>query len=297
MHCRSFQVAITVLVAGCALIAASPTPTIPQEFNKRVPSSQPQARSLASPRPYARSLASPQPIVRSLASPQPLARAFNDEYISNAKRLALGLPLNKPHRRTPTSDRPVHPSAVPPATLRGHILVTDTEKGIPLGYISSTTNDVGEFGFLRPTVAGALELSFKHDGADAPSEIDLLAINSPFPFPYFGGILDSGSPKLGHGAKYIGLGSIDKTSPGSRPAKVSNSYTASTGEEKLSESAIWAYDPFTRELSARWINTYGSSPATSLAYVPGLSALVLVDDPTFKSKHEAVHVAFKFVPA
>jgi hypothetical protein len=45
-----------------------------------------------------------------------------------------------------------------------------------------------------------------------------------------------------------------------------NSFSAATGIPETIESAIWSYDPATQAITAQWINTDGSAPATHIVY-------------------------------
>ncbi|KAJ7859861.1 hypothetical protein B0H14DRAFT_2577028 [Mycena olivaceomarginata] len=55
-----------------------------------------------------------------------------------------------------------------------------------------------------------------------------------------------------------------------------NSFSAATGIPETIESAIWSYDPATQAITAQWINTDGSAPATHIVYANDFNqALVL----------------------
>jgi hypothetical protein len=45
-----------------------------------------------------------------------------------------------------------------------------------------------------------------------------------------------------------------------------NAFSAATGIPANIESAVWSYDPDTQAITAQWINTDGSTPATHIVY-------------------------------
>jgi hypothetical protein len=158
----------------------------------------------------------------------------------------------------------------------GPITVTDTTTDTVLGYISGAQNGFGEYTVV-PTTSGALNVTFNESSA-SPFDI---AINNPFDSNYsdLGGItgFSNSSPDLGSGSfNYSYLGESAATAPGATPANVGNSFTDATGIPEDSESALWSVDAATGILSAQWINTDGSSPATFAAFTQ--DALVLTGD-------------------
>jgi hypothetical protein len=168
------------------------------------------------------------------------------------------------------------PVAMLSQTYTGPITVTDTTTNTVLGYVSGDQNGFGEYTVV-PTTSGALNVTF-NESSSSPFDI---TINNPFDSNYsdFGGVTGyaNSSPDLGAGsANYSYLAESAATAAGATPANVGNSFTDYTGIPEDSESAIWSVDTATGELTAQWINTDGSSPATNMAFSE--DTLVLTGD-------------------
>jgi hypothetical protein len=158
----------------------------------------------------------------------------------------------------------------------GPITVTDTTTDTVLGYMSAAQNGFGEYTVV-PTTSGALDVTFNESSA-SPFNI---TINNPFDsnFSNLGGVqgFADSSPDLGAGSSDYGyVAESAATAPGATPANVGNSFTDSTGIAEDSESAIWSVDAATGALTAQWINSDGSSPATFMAFTA--DTLVLTGD-------------------
>jgi hypothetical protein len=177
----------------------------------------------------------------------------------------------------------------------GPITVTDTTTDTVLGYVSSAQNGFGEYTVV-PTTSGALNVTFNESSA-SPFDI---TINNPFDSNYsdFGGVTGfaNSSPNLGAGSSnYSYLAESNATAPGATPAFVGNSFTDVTAISEDSESAIWSVDAATGALTAQWINSDGSSPATFAAFTE--DTLVLTGDlSTFESQFGGDSVALS-IPA
>lgn len=209
---------------------------------------------------------------------------------TNAERFARGLPPLSPKSRrrhhahlAATRVRSAPRSETSPGIpvlASCNILVSSTD-GTPLGYVSPSWNDYGEYGALQATQTGALVVSFSYP-VNSPYQLTLVAMNSPSAnYPNFGAVAgysaDQNEPKFGPGEynyAYI-AGTLD-TPVGAVPQKGSNSYTSATGLDAMTESAIWTYDSATGAITAQWINPDGSAPATQVAIVSGV--LILTGD-------------------
>lgn len=204
------------------------------------------------------------------------------EPMTNAKRLALGLPPLPPSKRG--HRRQTQPSSNPIVTKSGVVAVTDANTNAPLGYLSQSGTDDNHFG-LTVVQSDAITISFALDSTYS-GPIDINAATSySNSWPLMGAIVGvvSTSDDLNSGsANYVYIQGTTQTDPGSPPDNVSNSYPV----QKDSESAVWYYDPSSGALSIQWINTDSSQPATHLMFVSGSDAFVATGD---VSKFEATY--------
>ncbi|KAJ7620366.1 hypothetical protein FB45DRAFT_1033043 [Roridomyces roridus] len=196
-----------------------------------------------------------------------------DHVYTNARRLALGLPLIKPRRRG-TFARSPSTSATPGTPMTCNLRVTSTSPAATqYGYIGAAYNGHGEWGMLQPTQSGALQVSFSY--SSATSQMDILAVNGPvdgtISYPYFGAIVGATalgadfSPDSSAFALLVGV----QQEPAGPTVAGRNSLAARTigGTVNPLESAIWTYDPVTQEVVPSWINTNGAAASpTELAY-------------------------------
>ncbi|KIO30742.1 hypothetical protein M407DRAFT_20269 [Tulasnella calospora MUT 4182] len=184
--------------------------------------------------------------------------------MTNAKRLAMGLPPLKPkalRRGTrAASARRSATSMLPPILHKCNILVKNAVDGSSFGYLAPAPGGINDYyGVFQQSQAGSLEVSFYTSPDDpSPSELDFFAENAPDPSsPYFGAHMFfgiGGRELSAENGSLAGIGGdATQTQPGS-PA---------TDEW---ESAIWKYNPITQDITAQWINSDGSSPPTNLVY-------------------------------
>ncbi|SMR48575.1 unnamed protein product [Zymoseptoria tritici ST99CH_1E4] len=69
------------------------------------------------------------------------------------------------------------------------------------------------------------------------------------------------------------------SSAGSPPAMVDNSYNRKTGvADRPAEAAVWILNDASDRLTAQWINSDGTKPATTLAYLTTDRVMVLTGD-------------------
>ncbi|KAG8977381.1 hypothetical protein FRC05_001779 [Tulasnella sp. 425] len=220
----------------------------------------------------------PPSAITSGSNPSPASsRAQLVGRMTNAKRLSMGLPPLKPkslHRGTRVGSAPRGgPSMTPPVpwvySLFQHVPGTD---GTDYGFISPVWNGFGEYGQVQSSQDSALVVTFNvSPDASSTSQLDFTADNSPSAtYPFFGAIdgFASTSDNLGPGSyNYAYIGGTTQTPAGSPPnSGGDNSFTAATGIPEDIESAVWTYDASTNAITAQWINTDGSSPATHIVY-------------------------------
>lgn len=160
----------------------------------------------------------------------------------------------------------------------GYIQVTDADTGADLGFVANIWNTFGEYGALTPDATNRLEVTFT---PSAPFSIT--AVNGPNGnFPFVGGIkgFSSTNPDLGVGSfNYTYLGGTVQTPPNSPPQNLPNSFTQATGIPEPIESAIWSLSS-SNELTAQWVNTDLSKPATHILRQQAEGIFALTGDPT-----------------
>ncbi|KAH9926339.1 hypothetical protein B0H21DRAFT_826576 [Amylocystis lapponica] len=220
------------------------------------------------------------------------------EPMTNAKRMARGLPPNRPrfqiygsHLEPRMSDVP---NPCPPVT--GYIQVGGLGTAT---YVSRTPNAFGEYGTTTDISAA---LSVQYTSCDSTSPFDLVALNGIADYPYFGAIsgFSDATPNLSASSpNYFYLGGTVHTAPGAPPAIGGNSFTAATGTSESIESAIWTLDSSSGVLTAHWVNPDGSNPASSIMYVASSAAFAVTGSITSFELHfgEAEAVTLTFVVA
>ncbi|OBZ73455.1 hypothetical protein A0H81_06669 [Grifola frondosa] len=206
------------------------------------------------------------------------------EYLTNAKRMARGLPLNRP--------RFYNGESAGICILRGHAGLTDTRQASapprparPLcpapratgtirvegdsldGYISRIPNAFGEYGI---TTDESEALSVSITSCDEES-FDIVTLNGIADFPYFGGVsgFANTSPDLLAGStNYVYIAGTLQTPHDSVPVLQPNSFSYATGISEPSESALWTISD-TNELTAQWINVNGDYSTSSSTHGSG----------------------------
>lgn len=177
----------------------------------------------------------------------------------------------------------------------GYIQVSDANTDASLGYVAKTLNGFGEYGDLTPNSTNGLLVSFTLD-----STFSLNVVNgSSAAHPYVGGIVGfySSDSNLSAGsANYNYLGGTDLTPLNSPPVNGGNTFTDSAGFAEDIESAIWSVSG-SNTLTAQWVNSDSSKPATYIEYSNSTPAFVLVGDrSTFESTFGGEGVDFTFLP-
>lgn len=216
------------------------------------------------------------------------------EPLTNAKRFAMNLPPARPkaHRRRPHGVAPrggsrvasaprAATSPLPPVSAKCNIRATGTD-GKDFGFISPVWNGFGEYGQFQTSPDSALEVSFSYS-PDSPSQIDMIATNGPSAtYPFFGAIdgFASTDDNFGPGNyNYAYLGGTTQAPAGVPFTEGDSAFSAATGIPEDIQTAIWSYDPKTQAITAQWINTDGSAPATHIVFANDSNeALALTGD-------------------
>ncbi|KAG5646137.1 hypothetical protein DXG03_004376 [Asterophora parasitica] len=262
---------LSFVAFGASCVLASATPTVPASLN-----------------PPASVLVSSYHPVSQIA-----ARG-----LSNAKRLASGLPLKPPSRRRRPFVARAQPSGV--VLTQGYILAKDGD-GNPVGYVNKAQNAYGEYVVDTDDTDPNDRLIVAIYLADAPSgTANIQTINGPdADLPFFGGIVGYASTSNDFNPlsfNYAFVGGTAPTPPNSPAISGSNTYSKRTNDQKAFESAIWTLDGNTYQLTPQWINSDGSSPTTYLGLSNGIVTLTGDIDAFVNSFGPANWVTFYFVP-
>ncbi|CAK5277978.1 unnamed protein product [Mycena citricolor] len=215
-----------------------------------------------------------QPAVKRVAQPVPgsvIARSS----LTNAQRLARGLPPLPPSRRRSGQAAKARRSNSPPVSRSGIIAVSGP--GVQ-GYLTQGQNQFQHFG-VSSSKTNAFTVTINVDSSVlSASEMDIgVAVGTGFPLmgATFGVLSEGTANSLAVGSfNYAYIQSTSHTDPDSTPQYVGSSYPTS----EPSESAIWTYNAVTNTLSPQWINPDGSQPATVLAYVGSSNAIIITGD-------------------
>ncbi|KAJ7496282.1 hypothetical protein B0H11DRAFT_2385822 [Mycena galericulata] len=193
-----------------------------------------------------------------IRAPQPL---------TNAKRLAIGLPPLPPRRRDPTTQP--QPSSLPPIPTTCNIYVASADNSLK-GYLA-VLGESGAYGPLTDDRSAAVVVSFSYS-ATSWSELDFTVIGDPgvaYPNIFFAaganGYGNDFGPTMGENTAI--LIPAEQTAPGS-PADYNGV-----------ESAVWIYDSGTQAITAQWINDDPPNSPTFFVYTYFESTLFLTGDP------------------
>ncbi|KAF8896073.1 hypothetical protein BD779DRAFT_1667936 [Infundibulicybe gibba] len=196
---------------------------------------------------------------RELFEPQLEARA-----LTNAERLARGLSLNPPRRRSSPAARSVPSGTV--CNLHGYLEVREGSN--VLGFLAKVWNNFGEYGAITGDASNRLKVTIDTCG----DRINILA-ELCLPLCWWHHWFSSSSSDLSSGSFNYGyIGGTTQTPALSPPVSGPNSFTAATKIPKTFESAIYRYNAATKEITPQWINTDSAQPATYF----GISQDVLV---------------------
>ncbi|KAI0350771.1 hypothetical protein OH77DRAFT_1430576 [Trametes cingulata] len=214
--------------------------------------------------------------------------------LTNAQRLARGLPPRAPHFNTRRRALAARQSSVPCPQVTGTILTKDLDGNV-FGYVAHAPNAFGEYG-KTDNAADALSVVIRTCDTTAPFEIDTL--NGAADHTRFGAILGFASTSStidSTSFNYAYFGGTDSVPYG--PAQVTpNTFSAASGIPEGVESTIWTLSG--NDLKVTWVNPDGSTPAEHLIFVPSSGAFALTGNVgLFQGNFGSVtEVTFTFVP-
>ncbi|KAJ7351991.1 hypothetical protein DFH08DRAFT_956810 [Mycena albidolilacea] len=190
---------------------------------------------------------------------RPNVKDANNLPFTNAKRLALGLPLLPPRPRrapTPRGTAASSVSILPPVVHTCNILVQDASAGQPGGYISPTLTDGSRYAPVQTSPVDVLSVTFSAS-ATSHTQLTLQAVNGDPDLPTlaFPAVPTSGLIAL---ACLIAL-APPESSPSRRGVIIAPAYSHS-------ETAIWSYDLVSQALTSQRTNSDGSTPQTLIYY-------------------------------
>ncbi|KAF7985611.1 hypothetical protein HWV62_3925 [Athelia sp. TMB] len=204
-------------------------------------------------------------VLQSVASRNLHARAPAPAPMTNAQRMARGLPPKAPTRRTNLPRQP-RPSSTPPRSITGYINVSfPADASEPSGYFTNSQNAFGEYESRSTDVTQALKVALSYSPAN-PSQLEITTVNGPATqaanTPFLGAIQGYASGiDIGPGsANYLYLGSVPHSAAGSSPIGGDNSFSTLTGISEAIESSFWKLDTTSGALTCEWINSDGTAP-------------------------------------
>ncbi|KDR66951.1 hypothetical protein GALMADRAFT_258854 [Galerina marginata CBS 339.88] len=194
-------------------------------------------------------------------------RFFRKE-LTNAQRLARGLPLKPPARRRASPSiaaRDAQTSPVPTVTYT--VVAQVFQDTTSLGFVAPDPNYWTPL--LTPSIDSALRLSFSLPlGATSGSQLSLTMLNDNRG-TYFAPVVgrDSTSSDLAAGSfNYLYLDPVAApgTAAGATPQSAPSFFSTSSGLDKQTETSVWSVDLVSMTLTMQWINTDSSTPASIL---------------------------------
>ncbi|KAI0084049.1 hypothetical protein BDY19DRAFT_910132 [Irpex rosettiformis] len=212
--------------------------------------------------------------------------------MTNAQRMARGLPPNAPHRRI--SALKARHSAVPPAnpgnypgnhprdcTPRdGIIQVISSTDNSTLGYVSKNHSGQGKYGLCSDS-KDALKVHANCDGDNW--DMPITDGDHPDGCDHFGGVVgdhSAGSDFVGGNSNHAVCTGVAST-PGGSFASVALSIIGKlTGRQTSTQSSIWSLNDDTRDLTAGWVNHSGERASTFFSYVKEADTLFTHGDPS-----------------
>ncbi|KAJ7616542.1 hypothetical protein FB45DRAFT_1034861 [Roridomyces roridus] len=184
-----------------------------------------------------------------------------DGVLTNAQRLARGLPLLKPRRHS-NFPRQSTPSSVAPVPVTCNIHVQPLDPNIQIGgFLTSDLGSWGQFYGLQDSQSGSMTVTFSY----TPGSTTLFPILASTPswanYQYMAAIIGDGSNGNDFASDYPNyayLGKSNQVPEGPPSTTAGNSYADSIGMPGVGvETALWSYDPHTGALTATWINSNG----------------------------------------
>ncbi|KAF7295350.1 hypothetical protein MIND_01074400 [Mycena indigotica] len=211
--------------------------------------------------------------------------------LTNAQRLARGLPLKPPTRRASARRATTSPSPVARGYIQVVALDRDGNSNDVLGFVSRNRYQNAQY-LIQPAIDDSALLVT----SDGPY---LILDNDPSPHRFVGlvqGREDDSSTLAEGSSNYLYLAASDQTSSGSSPQSIGNAINDAYSGSFTAESAVWTLDPITHRLAAQWTNT-DSSRAPTLAFTQGSAIYFTADLNAFQQAHSAPiqRIAFVFI--
>ncbi|KAJ3522897.1 hypothetical protein NMY22_g11686 [Coprinellus aureogranulatus] len=217
------------------------------------------------------------------------------ERMTNAERLANGLPLKSPKRRSRASLNRLDPritpvaSPVPPQSVSG-LLTLRKPNGQLVGYVRNIfINDAQ----TRTTTiqAEALRATVTFNPSQAtPNQVQ---VTLPTPavegYPLLSLVQgrDNTNQNVAAGSfhyLYLAGSSAPGSGPGSLGVSGQNTYSYATGVSRISQTDVWTFDRSTGRLIPTWVND-NSQPVTFDFYAQGTGIYGLVDPSAFGQRY------------
>ncbi|TEB22129.1 hypothetical protein FA13DRAFT_1741195 [Coprinellus micaceus] len=212
--------------------------------------------------------------------------------MTNAERLANGLPLKSPARRrrprTPLNrlEARVQASPGPSQTNSGRLALRDAS-GQRVGYVMNTLLNNAQLG-TTTDVSKALRVSVTFDSLlSNPSQLQVTLLNSNVVgYPLLALIQgrDNTNQDLSAGSfhyVYSGGAAEPGSGPGSTGIAGQNTYTAVS---RIAQTDVWTFDRSTFGLTPAWINSNGDAKTFSL-YTQSTAIYGLVDPAAFSGRY------------
>ncbi|KAF8192686.1 hypothetical protein K438DRAFT_1762032 [Mycena galopus ATCC 62051] len=232
--------------------------------------------------------------------------------LSNAERVRRRLPLKSPVRRDSASKAiRAARSQTSPLPLVPYSGVIQVFSGVmSLGYVAPDPNYWTPL--LTPDITAALQVSFQlAQGSTSGSQLDFTEPNDSRG-SLFGLVVgrDSTSADIATGSFNIQYLHLlfppnlrsqlilhSTAGAGSTPAETPSYFSISSGLDKQSETSVWSVDLISGAVSAQWINSDGSSPATVM-FVQSNHLYVGGDPNAFEARFPApvTAVTLQFIP-
>ncbi|KAH6910620.1 hypothetical protein BKA70DRAFT_1398947 [Coprinopsis sp. MPI-PUGE-AT-0042] len=207
---------------------------------------------------------------------------------TNADRLSRGLSplqpkgMERANRRASGTDsaRRSVVSPLPPSTASGRLKVL-LLNGNPAGFVrnwegSAPISGVNSASGFEPD----LEVTITYSPS-SPQQANIQATNARFSAPFFVGAT-SGPAKF-EGSRSLGFTNVAETQPGDLPTPLGTGTT-------FYESAIWSFNPTTKQLKAFWINADSTTTEATLAWDARFNFLFFVAD--INAYNEAIGTGF-----
>ncbi|KAH7108578.1 hypothetical protein BKA62DRAFT_682728 [Auriculariales sp. MPI-PUGE-AT-0066] len=232
----------------------------------------------------------PQVQFKSVQPASPAARVISSrdtlhvERMTNAKRMAAGLPINPPHRRNHADLAARHPkpssSPVPGRNLDGYVQISNANNGKFLGYIGKAYQVYGEYGPVNK-INKALKVSVQGVSNHKSGPLQIVGKNGDKTYPNLGGLVGyaSTSDALTAGnSNYLYIGGVQQTGAGSSPVTGGSAFFDATSAQAKVESAVWQFNSSNRKITLQWVNPDGSITNGKLVLYKPDNVLLAVGD-------------------